>query len=138
LVISVTSVTIAADLGSNSVARALHETVVASDGDPSRSEADMRHITTTISGNHGTHDSEAALFWIFAGLIMVIAFGDAVAVMAVAVAIVTAVAWIYRKVERRLERNDAHTAPVAHLRPERTGQHDKTFAHAFLHRPHAA
>ena len=136
--ISVTSVTITADLGSTSVVRALHETVVASDGDPSRSEADMRHITTTTSGHHGTRDSEAALFWIFAGLIMVIAFGDAVAVLAVAVAIVTAVAWIYRKVERRLERNDAHTAPVTHLRPELTGRHDRSSVDAFLHRSHAA
>jgi hypothetical protein len=98
----------------------------------------MGHITSTISGHRGTHDVEAAIFWIFAGLIMVIAFGDAVAVLAVAVAIVTAVAWIYRTVEHRLERNDARPAPVTHLRPELAGQHDRASAHGLLHRPHAA
>jgi hypothetical protein len=98
----------------------------------------MRHITTTISEHRGTHDAEAALFWIFAGLIMVIAFGDAVAILAVAVAIVTAVAWIYRTVEHRLERNHEHMAPVTHLRPEFTGQPDGTSVHASSHRPHAA
>jgi hypothetical protein len=98
----------------------------------------MRHITTTISGHHGTHDVEGALFWIFAGLIMVIAFGDAVAVLAAAVAIVTAVAWIYRTIEHRLQPNDTHTAPVTHLRPELGGQHDTNSAHALLHHPDAA
>jgi len=98
----------------------------------------MRHITTTFSGHHGTRDAEAALFWIFAGIIMLIAFGDAVAVLAVVVAILTAVAWIYRTVEHRLRRDDAPTAPVTHLRPEFGGQHDATSAHALFHRPHAA
>jgi hypothetical protein len=134
----VTSITIAADLGSTSAARALHRTVVASRGDPNRSEADMRHITTTFSGHHGSHDTEAALFWIFAGIILLIAFGDAVAILAVVVAILTAVAWIYRTVEHRLQRNDAHTAPVTHLRPELSGQHDRASAPALFHRPHAA
>ena len=98
----------------------------------------MRHITTTISGHHGSHDTEAALFWTFAGIILLIAFGDAVAILAVVVAILTAVAWIYRTVEHRLQRNDAHTAPVTHLRPEFSGQHDGTSAHALFHRSHAA
>jgi hypothetical protein len=100
----------------------------------------MGHITSTISGHRGTHDVEAALFWIFGGLILVIAFGDAVAVLAVAVAIVTAVAWIYRTVEHRLERNGAHAAPVTHLRPELTGEYDakRTSVQALSHRPRAA
>jgi uncharacterized membrane protein YhiD involved in acid resistance len=100
----------------------------------------MRHTTTTIGGHHGSHDVEAALFWVFAGIILVIAFGDALAVLAVAFAIVAAVSWIYQKVERRLERSDAHTAPVTHLRPELTGEHNakRTSAQALSHRPHAA
>ena len=80
----------------------------------------MRHITTTVSGRLGTHEVEVAAFWIFAGIIIVIAFGDAFAVLAVAIAI----SWMYRKVEHRLERTDAEMAPVTRLRPELTGQRD--------------
>jgi hypothetical protein len=100
----------------------------------------MRHLTTTISGHRGTRDAEAAVFWIFAGLITVIAFGDAVAVLAIAVAIVTAISWVYRKLEHRLERNDAQMAPVTHLRPELTGQRDpkRTSADPSQHGPRAA
>jgi hypothetical protein len=99
----------------------------------------MRNITSTISGLGGSHDLEAAAFWIFAGIIVVIAFGDALAVLGVAIAIATAIAWIYSKVERRLDRSDEAMAPVAHLRPELTGQRDpKTSAPAPLHGPRAA
>jgi hypothetical protein len=80
----------------------------------------MRHITTTISGRHGTHEVEVAVFWIVAGIIIVIAFGEALAVLAVAIAI----SWMYRKVEHRLERTDAEMAPVTRLRPRSTGQRD--------------
>jgi Na+/H+ antiporter NhaB len=88
----------------------------------------MRHITTTISGHPGTHDVAVAVFWIFAGIIIVIVFGDALTVLAVVIAI----SWIYRKVEHRLERSQAEMAPVTHLRPELTGQRDSenTSAHA--------
>jgi hypothetical protein len=80
----------------------------------------MRHITTTISGHHDIHGVGAAAFWIFAGIITAIAFGDALAVLAVAIAIL----WTYRKVGHRLERTDAEMAPVTRLRPELTGQRD--------------
>lgn len=80
----------------------------------------MRHITTTISGHQDTHGVGVAMFWIFAGIIIVIAFGDALAVLTVAIAIL----WMYRKVEHRLERPDAEMAPVTRLRPELTGQRD--------------
>ena len=79
----------------------------------------MRHITATSSGRHGTHEMEVAVFWIVAGIIM-IAFGDAVAVLAAAIAI----SWMYRKVEHRLERTDAEMAPVTRLRPGSTGPRD--------------
>jgi uncharacterized membrane protein YhiD involved in acid resistance len=92
----------------------------------------MRHITTTISGHRGTHNAEAAALWLFAGIIILIAIGDALAVLAVTIAIVTAISWIYRKVEHRSERSGAQMAPVTRLRPELTGQHDfeNTSTHA--------
>jgi hypothetical protein len=91
---------------------------------------------TTISGHHGTHHTVAAAFWIVAGIIAVIAFGDAFALLAGALAIVTMARWIYREVEHRVERNDvgseADLARETHLRPALTIQHDlkKTSAHA--------
>jgi hypothetical protein len=45
-----------------------------SDSGPDRSEAEMPH--TTNSRHHGTYDAEDAAFWIFAGVIVVIAFRD--------------------------------------------------------------
>jgi hypothetical protein len=98
----------------------------------------MRH--TIISGRHGSHHAVAAAFWILAGIIVVIAFADALTVLAVASAIVTTVWWIYREVEHRVDRNDAQMAPVTHLRPAVTGQRDlkKTSAHASWRGPSAA
>ena len=99
----------------------------------------MRHITSTISEHRGSHDLEAAAFWIFAGIIVVIAFGDALAVLGIAIAIASVIAWIYSKVEGRLERSDEAMAPVAHLRPEMTGQRDpKTSADASWRGPRVA
>jgi hypothetical protein len=71
---------------------------------------------------------------------VVIAFGDALTVLAVAFAIVTTVWWIYREVEHRVERNDAEMAPVTHLRPALTGQRDlkKTSPQASWRGPSAA
>jgi hypothetical protein len=99
----------------------------------------MRKITSTINAYRGSHDLEAAAFWIFAGIIVVIAFGDALAALGVAIAIATAIAWIYSKFEHRFESSDEEVAPVAQLRPELTGQrHAKTSAPAPLHGPRAA
>jgi hypothetical protein len=99
----------------------------------------MPNITSTIRAHGGSHDLEAAAFWIFAGIIVVIAFGDALAVLGVAIAIATAIAWIYSKVEPRLERSDEAMAPVANLRSALTGQRDpQTSAPAPLHGPRAA
>ena len=98
----------------------------------------MRH--TTISGHHGNHDTVAAAFWIVAGMLAVIAFGDVLALLTVALAIVTTAWWVYREVEDRVERNEAEMAPVTHLRPALTGQRDqkKTSAHASWPGPRAA
>jgi hypothetical protein len=91
----------------------------------------MRHIKTTLSGHRGAFDAEAVLFWIFAGIIMVIAFGDALTVLAVALVIIAAISWIIEKVEHRMETSDPALAPVTHLRAELTG-------HAELERPSRA
>jgi hypothetical protein len=98
----------------------------------------MRH--TIISGRHGSHHTVAAAFWILAGIIVVIAFADALTLLAFAFAIVTTVWWIYREVEHRVDRNDAEMARVTHLRPALTGQRDlkKTSAHASWRGPSAA
>src|SRR5262249_53307294 len=108
-------------------------------GGPNGSEAGMRHTTTTISGHHVTRDAEAAMFWIFAGIIILIAFGDALTVLAIAFAIVTAISWIYRQVEHRLERSHAKMVHVTDLRPESTGRKlEETSAPASRPGPRAA
>ncbi|OBI21754.1 hypothetical protein A5712_01410 [Mycobacterium sp. E2327] len=100
----------------------------------------MGHITTTTGGHHGTRDLEAAAFWIFGGIILLVAFGDAVAVLAVAVAVVASFAWMFRKIEHRWGRHDVHPAPVTQLRSEWAGQLDakQAPAQALSHHPHAA
>jgi predicted outer membrane lipoprotein len=91
----------------------------------------MRQSTTTISGHVGVHHAEAAVFWILAGIIVVIGGGDVLALLAVAFAIVTTLWWLYREVEHRLERSDAGMAAATHVRPELTGRRDpkRTSAH---------
>ncbi len=97
----------------------------------------MRHIT--ISGHHAYH-ALTAVFWILAGVIAVIAFGDALALVAVAYATATAARWTYREIEHRTERTDAEMAPVSHLRPALTDPHDlkRTWGHASWHGSSAA
>jgi hypothetical protein len=98
----------------------------------------MRH--TTISEKHGTHHTVVAELWILAGVIMLVALGDALAVSAVVVAVVITAWWTYREVEHRLAREHAAKAPVTHLRPALTGQRDpkKAAAHISWHGPRAA
>jgi drug/metabolite transporter (DMT)-like permease len=95
---------------------------------------------TTTSEHRGTRYAEVAAFWILAGTILVIAFGDFLTLLGVALAIAAAVSWIYRAVEDRWESNDAETASVSHLRPALAGQRDlqKTSAHVSWHGPRAA
>ena len=99
----------------------------------------MRH-TTTINGHHGNHYVEAAAFWILAGLIVLIAFGDFLTLLVGAFAIATAITWIYRAVERRWESTHAEMASVSHLRSALTGPRDlqETSAHVSWHGPRAA
>ena len=97
----------------------------------------MLHSTT--SGHHNYPIDEGP--WILAGIIILIAFGDALVLLAAVFAIVTMTTawWIHHKVEHRVERNDAELAPVTHLRPALTGQRDleKTSAHASWRGPSA-
>lgn len=100
----------------------------------------MRHTTTTISEHRGTSYAEVAAFWILAGVILVIAFGDFLALLGVALAVAAAVSWIYRAVERRWESKHAEMASVSHLRSALTGPRDlqETSAHVSWHGPRAA
>lgn len=91
----------------------------------------MRKITST--GQRGGFDIEAALFWIFAGIILVIAFGDALTIVGAAVAAVVVVSWLYRKVVNRGHATEPAMASVTHLRPQSVGHAD-----AEGHQPHAA
>lgn len=79
---------------------------------------------TTNSRHHSAYDAEAVVFWIFAGVIVAIAFKDvlplltvALILMALAFAVATAAWWVSR---------NAMTASVTRLRPVSTGQRDRT------------
>jgi hypothetical protein len=80
--------------------------------------------TTTISEHRGTGYAEVAAFWILAGVILVIAFGDFLALLGGALVVAAAISWAYRAVERRWERHEAEMASVSHLRPALTRQQD--------------
>jgi len=75
-----------------------------------------------------------------AGIIMVIAFGDVLTLLAVALAIVATAWWVSRKLDHRVARNDARMAAVTHLRPALTGQRElkRTPAHSSPGTPRAA
>ena len=81
---------------------------------------------TTISGHHHTHYPIGEAVWIVAGIIVMLAFGDALTLLALTFAIVAMITtwWTYRKVDHRVERNDSELASVTHLRPALTGQYD--------------
>ena len=100
----------------------------------------MRNTTTTINERRATSYAEVAAFWILAGVILVIAFGDFLALLGVALAVAAAVSWIYRAVERRWESKHAEMASVSHLRSALTGPRDlqATSAHVSWHGPRAA
>jgi membrane protein implicated in regulation of membrane protease activity len=100
----------------------------------------MRH--TTISGQHHSHYPIGEAVWIVAGIILMLAFGDALTLLALTFAILTMIAawWTHRKVGHRVDRNDSELASVTHLRPTLTGQRNpkKTSGHASWRGPNAA
>jgi hypothetical protein len=81
---------------------------------------------TINNGHHDAHHAVAVGLWIVAGLMAVLVFGDVLVLLALALALVFTASWVYRAVERRVERYEAEMAPapVAHLRPAWTGHRD--------------
>jgi hypothetical protein len=67
----------------------------------------MRHIA--ISEHHGARHRHtvAAAFWIIVGIVAVVAFGDTLTLLAVALPILATVWWICGEVEHRVRSNDA-------------------------------
>jgi len=122
------------------IAHALRETVKKPRVTWTASEVDMQQ--TTISGRRGSRYPVGEAVWIVAGIIVMLAFGDAFILSALAFAIVTMTAawWAHRKAQHRAERIAAELAPVTHLRPRLTGQRDlkNTQAHSISHGPNAA
>jgi hypothetical protein len=93
---------------------------------------------TTTKRHQGSHHIVAA-FWLVAGIIVIIASGDALAVLIAAVAVVTLGWEMIRAIERRV-RNRTKLAPVTQLRPALTARRDlkRTSAHGSWHGPRAA
>jgi hypothetical protein len=90
------------------------------------SEVDM--TTSRINEGGHAHHTVTAVLWLLVGIVALVAFGDVVAVLAIALAIVTLVLWGYREVEHRLRTTDAEMAPVTPLRPAFTSQSDAQHA----------
>jgi hypothetical protein len=74
--------------------------------------------TTTTSPRHETRDSIAGAFLLAAGIIVLIASADALAVLIGAVMIASLVWGLIREIQHRV-RNRAELAPVTHLRSVR-------------------
>ncbi len=100
----------------------------------------MRQITST--GDNDFHFPIGEAVWISAGIILLLAFGDIVVLLALAAAIATMTAawWTYRKAQRGGQTNGAAVASVTQLRPAPTGQRDlkNTSAQAQWRGPSAA
>jgi hypothetical protein len=97
---------------------------------------------TNSNGYNDSHVPFGEAVWISAGIILVLAFGDVLVLLALAAAIVamTTAWWTYRKAQRGGQRNVAGLASVTQLRPTSTGQRDlkKTSAQAPWRGPSAA
>jgi hypothetical protein len=102
------------------------------------SEVDMSKSSINRRGH--SHHTAVAGFWLFAGMVALVAFGDVVAVLAVALAIVTVVLWTLREVEHRMQQDVAEVAPVTPLRLTSAGQSHLQNAptHALWRAPRAA
>jgi hypothetical protein len=79
------------------------------------SEVDM--TTSRINEGGHAHHTVTAVLWLLVGIVALVAFGDVVAVLAIALAIVTLVLWGYTEM-----------APVTPLRPAFTSQSDAQHA----------
>ena len=90
----------------------------------------------TTNRHRATHNVAEA-FWLLAGIVVLIASADAIAVLAAAALIITAVWWMVREIVHRV-RNHAERAPVVQLRPALTDRRDLKTAHAVWGGPRAA
>jgi hypothetical protein len=70
---------------------------------------------TTIGGHHTSHYPFGEAVWLLAGIIVLIASGDAFALLTAAVMIVVVIWGLIRAIEHRV-RNRAELASVTHLR----------------------
>lgn len=75
-------------------------------------------LQTTLNG-HGNSHAIGEVMWILAGLVVLIAFGDELVLLSLALAIaaMTTAWWVHHRVGRRPRLTDARLAPVTHLRP---------------------
>jgi hypothetical protein len=75
-------------------------------------------LQTTFSGHRNSHAFGEAI-WIVAGIIVLMAFGDELVLLSLAVAIaaMTTAWWVHHRLGRRAQTTDAQLAPVTHLRP---------------------
>jgi hypothetical protein len=96
-------------------------------------------MRSTTTKRHQRSQDAVAAFWLVAGIIVMIASGDALALLIAAVAIVTVVWGMIRAIERRV-RNRTQPAPVTQLHPAMTARRDltKTTVHGSWHGPRAA
>lgn len=71
----------------------------------------------TFSGHRNSHAFGEAM-WIVAGIIVLMAFGDELVLLSLALAIaaMTAAWWIHHRLGHRAETEDAKLAHVTHLR----------------------
>lgn len=80
----------------------------------------------TITGHHEARYPVAAALWIVAGVMLLLAVGDVVILLALAVtAVGMAITWsAHRTVVHRGQRNDVEVASVTQLRSAATGHRD--------------
>ena len=97
---------------------------------------------TTFSAHPGFHFPIAETLWVLAGIILILAYGDALVLSALALAIVwmTTAWWIHHRAAHGVQRNNAELASVTHLSRASTSRRDlkNTSAHANWRGPSAA
>jgi peptidoglycan/LPS O-acetylase OafA/YrhL len=96
----------------------------------------------TIGGHHHTHYPIGQAVWIVAGIVVLLAFGDALLLLVLTFAVVTMITawWTHRKVEHPVDGTDSELASVTPMRPALIGQHSpkKASGHASWRGPSAA
>jgi hypothetical protein len=92
---------------------------------------------TIIDGHRGSGHPIGEAVWILAGIVVLMAFGDELVILSLALAIaaMTTAWWIHHRVGHRAQTTDAEFAPVTHFRPRDV---IKASAHASSRRPRAA